>query len=377
MKLLLTLIGCALISSTAFAANPHLAISGLKYPNSAEEGDAPVEAEAWVLPPGQPTGFTELIPYFLRAPNQLSAGSCLYMSLTGIAEFWIAKQNAKLARTPDGPVDLSERYVMNVAGRGENRAGVANWKTDTIFVLNNAGGVALNSGYRFTKGWTKKDAQGDYAAAPSGTGSYSASYNWIDQHKNADPRSLVSLPKFDRQVLYADPKGDQWNVGVMPNDIVERIKTAMRTRKAPVHVIYNHFGYWHAVAIAGFDDDLPTRNCAFVSRFRAWGHDKPRDLRAQAANTKDSKKRASLIAQAVRIENISRKVDTAYAAGGGCHPKGMFYVRDSIYADGSGPQYDYDLRQHGDEAPYTKTMVMHEYDWVRYMANHATVIYLR
>lgn len=381
MKILLPLIGYALISSTAFAANPYQAISGLKYPNEMEEGSEPIATEAWTLPPGEATypGYSELLPYFLRAPNQLSAGSCLYMSLTGIAEFWLSKQHPGLSRAPDGPLDLSERDLMNIAGLHENQNGVVDWRTDSAYLFNNAGSIALNSQYRFTKGWFSVNANGDYVPArenaPGAT--YTASYNWIDQRNLANKSKWVTLPKFERQILFADPAHDQWNVGVMPVDIIDRIKTALTTRHAPVHVIYNHFGYWHAVIIAGFDDGADTQNCSFVSRFREWGHSHPAELRQQAAATTDASRRAALNANAAKIEFTSRKFDNAYVAGGGCHPKGMFYVRDSIYSDIGGPIYDYDLSRTGDEAPYAKTIVLHEYDWIRYMANHATQIYLR
>lgn len=363
----------------AFAEMPLRSLMGVKFPNSAEEGDTPVVTTAWA-PAGdvsQYPGYSELIPYVLRSPHQEEAGSCLYMSLTGVAEFFLARLNPNASRAPEGPLDLSERYLMNVAGVEESQNGVANWKTDSVFLLNNAGRLALNSDYRFTKGWVTTDAAGEYvkAAPQSKNAWYDTRYNWINEMNRAT--QFVSLPKFQRDVLFADPASDQWNVAVMPADIIERIKTALRTRQAPVHIIYNHYGYWHAVYIIGYDDEADSKNCGFTTKFMSHMEQKVIDLRAQAESAKDQAERDRLNRAADKAERISNKVNAAWKTGGGCSPKGMFYVRDSIYTDQGGPVYDYDLSITGDEYPYSKTIVMHEYDWIRYMANHATQIYLQ
>lgn len=347
----------ALLLSSAFArADLSLTpVYGEKYPNDAAEGSLPVGSSAWGLPDDVDEkalgGYTELIPYFLRSPNQLEAGSCLYMSLTGIAEFFLARRNPALSRAPDGPVDLSERYLMNIAGLDERTNGMTNWKTDSILLFNRAGKVARNADYRFAKGWAKK-VNGAYTrTAPNAAGAkYGTQVNWVNELRTVDQSKLVPLPTFDREVLFADPASDQWNVGVAPDDIAEKIKAAMLKRRAPVHVIYNHFGYWHAVDIVGFDDNADSMNCRFT-----------RDFIAKMGRRQGSAR-------------ITAKAEAAFRRGGGCHPKGMFYVRDSIYQDTQAPQYDYDPTRTGEESRYTKTIVLHEYDWVRVLANHVTQI---
>lgn len=352
-------------------------LSGKKFPNSSDEGTAPVEVSVLAPRAGAPLrGFTELLPYALRSPDQDEAGSCLYMSLTGIAEWWLARLDPAASRAQEGPLDLSERYLMNIAGYNEAGNGVRNWKTDTIFLFNNTGGALRNSDYRFTKGWYRKDANGNAVPATQHDrgAAYGTSYNWVDELAGVKA-PLVPLPRFARNVLFADPASNQWNTGVAPADIAERIKTALRVNKAPVHVIYNHMGYWHATVILGYDDEGDNQNCHFVNRFLDTMTKQADSLRAQAESEKDPGVRAGLLARAQKAQAARDGAQRSFVSGGGCHP-GVFYVRDSIYSDPAGPQYDYDLSRKGDEAPYGKSLVQLEYDWVRTMGNHVTQILL-
>jgi hypothetical protein len=365
-----------LLGANAFAAahNSHL-VEGLKFPNSAMEGDAPVRVTALASEEGKALpGYTELLPFALRAPDQQEAGSCLYMSLTGIAEWWLARLHPEISRAPDGPIDLSERYMMNLAGLDEASNGVKNWKTDSIYLYNKSGGGMRNVDYRFTKGWFVRDAQGNPVAATSNTHGavYDTNYNWIDQIP-AKPQ-LVPLPHFERTVIYADPASNQWDTGVMPADIVDRIKTALRTRKAPVQVIYNHFGYWHSTVILGYDDAGDNQSCHFVNHFLTYMEQAAASARAQAAQTTNPALKARLLAKAAKAQAGHDGANRAFTAGGGCHP-GVFYVRDSIYGDPQGPMYEYDLSNRSGDAHYVKSTVMLEYDWVRSMANHVNQIY--
>lgn len=349
-------------------------LTGFKWPNSPEEGSEPIESYAETVE--NFSGFNQLIPYALSSPDQEDAGSCLYMSLTGLAEWWLARLNPTASREPESNIDLSERYMMNLAGLHEDNNGMKNWKTDSIYLYNIAGQGVLNSKYRFTKGWHVTDARGDYqkASQSSQGAEYTTSYNWIDDSKTIRS-GIVKLPKFERDVIFADPESNQWNVGVMPRDIVEKVKARLVSKKAPVHVIYNHFGYWHAVNILGFDDELATNGCQFVTKFGKYMTEEPIRLREKASTTQDATARAKLLARADKFEKLGLKFKAAYQAGGGCTQNGMFYVRDSIYPDQAAP-YDYDPSKPGTEGFYSKTVVVREYEWLEYMANHATQIYL-
>lgn len=374
---LLSIFLCLTLPNAAVAAANDSGLSeveGLKFPNSAAEGTEAVRVTALASQPGQPlAGFTELLPFALRSPDQLEAGSCLYMSLTGIAEWWLARLHPELPRTPDGPIDLSERYMMNIAGLNEDSNGVANWKTDSIFLYNKAGGGMRNVDYRFTKGWYVRDASGTPVAANRNTQGalYDTNYNWVDEIPSK--AQLVPLPKFSRTVLFADPASNQWDTGVMPDDIVSRIKAALRTNKAPVQVIYNHFGYWHSTVILGYDDEGDNQNCHFVNRFLTYMSSTAASLRTQAAATQDPIQRATLLKKAAKDQAGFDGAQRAFTQGGGCH-KGVFYVRDSIYSDPTGPIYDYDPSNRAADAPYVKSTVMLEYDWVHTMANHVNQI---
>ncbi len=294
------------ISSAAYAAPrgksdlPGRRIAyGVKWPNSPAEGTRPIETYA-ELADAKLGGYVELLPFVLPSPDQEDAGSCLFMSLTGIAEWWLARTNPELSRAHDGPIDLSERYLMNLSGQNEDAAQVANWRTDSIFLYNAAGHGVLNREYRFTKGWYVFDAgENPVASNASAAGAeFGATFNWIDQTSTIAPGSFVSLPRFEREVLFADPTSNQWNTGVMPSDIVERVKSKLRSRQAPVNVIYNHFGYWHSVYVVGFDDTMSSNGCKFVEGFDGYMPQEAADLRAQAAQTTDEKEKAALLARA-------------------------------------------------------------------------------
>ncbi|MGE3262256.1 MAG: hypothetical protein AB7K68_10795 [Bacteriovoracia bacterium] len=349
-------------------------VTGLKFPNSAMEGALPVSASALILDKGEKySGYTDLLPYVLLSPDQEEAGSCLYMTLTGIAEWNLARLHPTLSREPEGPLDLSERHLMNIAGEAEEKNGAANWKTDSVYLLNGARGLFRNADYRFTKGWYKSGADDEAVKAVAGEpgAEYDAGYNWLDERPTG--ASLVSLPNFHREVLFADPESNQWNTAVMPADIVDRIKAALLEKKSPVQIIYNHFGYWHSNFIVGFDDAKLNDNCRFVRDFLAYMQARPAELRKEAENEADPKEKAQLLAKALRAENAHRRTRAAYEKDG-CQGKGVFYVRDSIYPDTEGPVYDYDPSTKGDEGFYSKKIVLLEYEWVRYMGNHAIQI---
>jgi hypothetical protein len=349
---------------------------GVKWPNSPAEGTHPVTTRATV--PTTLGGFAELVPYIVAAPDQEEAGSCLYMAMTGIAEWWLARLHPNLSRAHDGPIDLSERYMMNLAGIDENQDGVPNWKTDSIYIYNRAGHGVINTAYRFTKGWYTTDADGSPLAATSATkdASYGTMYNWIDQTSIIHSGN-VELPTFDRDVLFADPASNQWNTGVMPDDIVATVKTALTTKKAPINVIYNHFGYWHSVDIVGFDDDASSDGCGFVEEFDKYMPSQAAELRNEASHATDPKEKAALTARADKFDKLGAQFHAAYTGGGGCAGKGIFYVRDSIYADPSDPYvFDADGGANG-TGSYSKPVITHEYEWLRYMANHATQVYVK
>jgi hypothetical protein len=140
-----------------------------------------------------------------------------------------------------------------------------------------------------------------------------------------------------------------------------------------VHVIYNHYGYWHATVILGYDDAGDNADCRSVRKFLVNMQKSAADYRAQAAKATSPAERAALLARAAKAQSAKDGAQRSFDRGGGCH-KGVFYVRDSIYADPNGPTYDYDPSRKGDESPYVKQIVLLEQDWLHTMANHVTQI---
>lgn len=347
---------------------------GVKYPNSPLEGTHPISTSAMYKL--QLNGYTELVPYVMGSPNQEGAGSCLYMSITGTAEWWLAKLNPQSSKNIDGPLDLSERFLMNIAGIDEDRSPVANWKTDTIFHFNQIGYGMLNRHYRYTKGWFQDTSTGYAKAEPHAEGaSYGTEYNWIDERPQSH-EGRINLPQFNRRVIFADPASNQWNVAVTPANIVDQVKYYLKKFKAPVNVIYNHYGYWHAVMIVGFDDQEPSRGCSFTAGTGPYFLDQANQYTAQAENAETEAEKNRLLARAKSYQQQAQTVIDAYDRGGRCAGKGVFYVRDSLYQDPEGASYDYDLENTGEEVNIGKKVILREYEWLKVLSNHLIQIYI-
>lgn len=322
-------------------------------------------------------GYNELVPYVLPSPHQEDAGTCLYMSLTGIAEWWLARLNPSLSRASNGPLDLSERYLVNISENKKYQTRVENWRTDSIEILNATGQSVLNSAYPFAKGWYREDSKGDiFPARPNTLGSvYGVIFSWYDNLKSITS-GFVQLPHFKRDILFADPEENEWNVGLNPDGIVETVKQALVKNKAPVQVIYNHESVWHSVFVVGFDDDRDSRECGFVESSMQYYGELEREFRLkaqQAANDADRKK----YADKAKIQRANRlKLSKSYEAAGGCRGRGVFYVRNSEFS-GSEGTYDYDPTVKGDERPYAPRIMLFEYEWLEHLSNHVTQISVR
>jgi hypothetical protein len=125
---------------------------------------------------------------------------------------------------------------------------------------------------------------------------------------------------------------------------IERIKYQLRTRRAPVIVIYNHYLYWHADIVVGYDDSVYTGGCSMVESSMDYFDE-------QGAGSYTTK-----------IEAHMRDI-------GECSDYGIFYVRDSIY-DGTSDEemYTYD---DGFTERYSQRIIERSYNWVKYLGNHA------
>lgn len=316
------------------------------------------------------TGFNDLLPYILPAPNQGNAGTCLFMAHTGVIEWWLAKLAQVQYPKINGDFDLSERLSANLKTLGTGDQLIENWRTDTIYRFNQLGYSYLNRDYPFTQGWYKRDARGVRVPAREGDqdASYGINYNWIPEfHDLVAPK--VYLPKFKRAVFYADPKQNQWNIGGAPTDIVQQVKEALRQKRSPIITIYNHMGYWHTVVILGYNDSLE-HNCAYVNAFPSYMSERASQLRIDAENSDDPKTRRKLLGKARKFESRGKEAQNLFKKQGGCHKKGVFYVRDSIYSDKTLPLYDYDPSHNGEEMHYSATVIAREYQWLSIFANH-------
>lgn len=318
-------------------------------------------------------GFNELMKYVVPSPSQEDAGSCLYMSHTGVVEWWYNRLNSLEG---ERKVNFAERYYMALKTRKENQDNIDNWRTDNIRRINKSSIFFDNKDYRFTKGHFKKvNGKRVVTDSKDEDASYGTSYNWIDLTQDISTDAKVyKLPRFKREVLYADADKDQWAVAKAPSDIVERIKNALHKRNAPVLVIYNHKGFWHANYIFGYNDHADTNGCPFTSSFLPRMKEKRDGYLEKAAKTKSDTWRAKYLANA---ENVMKKGNAVQAKFEevGCAKKGVFYVRDSIFPNESMPKYDYDLAQEGEEDFLNAPLIAREFAWAQTTLNHAIQIY--
>jgi len=331
-----------ILSNTSLASfNVEETISGVKFPNQDDVDDGPVYTTAKVLK-DYSSGFSDLLPYVFPSPNQEDAGSCLYMATTGNIEWWLAKLNPETTRMMNGPLDISERYLMNIAGLKEYTEEIKNWRTDSVYLANNPEGLLKNQIYPYTKGWFKRvDGKKVAAEAYEDGAEYGTIYNWINEIPKFKGPSFIKVPNFQRDIIYADPENNQWNVGVAPDNIVESVKKSLIENKAPVLIMYNHYGYWHVHMIVGFDDEADTDDCRFSKGTIPYMAKKAEEYRVLADEETDPEKKEKLESKAKRYTKLSHKLEGIFEKIGGCKGKGAFYVRDSLYSSSNDERYDY------------------------------------
>ena len=182
---------------------------------------------------------------------------------------------------------------------------------------------------------------------------FSAYYSWLDLRPEGWEEMMVETPRAARTVILVDPDRDQnsyWAVALGDDEVVEQIKYELRTKRAPVMVVYNHYLYWHADIIVGYDDTRETNGCPMVEASLDY-------FDQQGATS--------------YVNQIESHIDEL----GGCTNQGIFYVRDSIY-DGTDdePMYEYS-EEHGYMQPYSRRIIERSYNWVKFLGNHAYSIH--
>lgn len=292
-----------------------------------------------------------LIDYALASPNQFDAGSCLFMTTTGAMELLLHQHTGLEDVSYNGDTDLSERFLM-AAYQDVSSAQMRYWLTDTVYTYNHHGGSMLNRDYPFTAGYVRDTGSGLVPCDSDDSGAYySCSYNWFDQRPDGWQALMVETPAVERTVAYTDParsSSSQWNVGLMDDEDVEKIKYMLRTRRAPVVVIYNHYLYWHADMIVGYDDTVETDGCPMVDSSMEYFDDEG-------------------------ASGYTQKIESHMDDIGDCTSQGIFYVRDSIY-DGGSDELTYEYSS-GFSEKYSKRIIERTYNWVKYLGNHAYSIH--
>jgi Leucine rich repeat len=298
----------------------------------------------------------DLVPFALASPNQFDAGSCLFMANTGAMEVLLNQHTPLDQIAYDGDTDLSERFLMS-AYETLPTSKIPYFLTDLLYTYDALGGSLLSRDYPFCAGYVVESASGSISPATStDKDAYlSCSYNWFDMMPDDWQSLLAPTPPVERTPLFVDPKRDdnsRWRVALFDDDAVERIKYELRTKKAPVVVVYNHYLYWHTNVIVGYDDTVATSGCPMVE---------------DSIDYYDEQG-ASSYATAIR---------NAMDEKGGCSQNGVFYVRDSIYDGGSDePDYDYSTDDVSiEKEKYSDRIIKLSYNWAKYLGNHAYTVH--
>jgi len=338
-------------------------VYGIKYPSANDSGTEPVVTVRAVLNDEEPQTeetapdavYNGLDPFVMASPNQLDGGTCLFMANTGSME---ALRNQKLNITDafeqhDSENDLSERFLINASDH-VTKADVQYHITDVVKTFDRFKGGMLNKDYRFTAGYLVEEENGSIRPATSSSeeGAYlSCYYNWLDDLPENYEELVTETPEVDRTIIFIDPDLNDssiWNLAIMNDNVVDRVKYEIRTRNAPVVVVYNHFLYWHAVMVVGYDDnDTSQKHCPFVTQSLSYYKEKD-------------------------ATGYANKLQDYLDKEGGCAKQGVFYVRDSIYEGANEPENIY---KYNDDInftePYSERIVKHSYDWLKFLGNHA------
>ena len=372
MKSLFALLSLLLLSTELFAAPKF--VKGLKYSNNKSDNTV-LQTKALLPDAGSFNGgFNKLLPFVSLAPYQEGAGSCLFMSHTGAVELLLNQRF-------NGKFDLSERYFMNIEKSGIGVELMKNWRTDTILRLNATKKFYLNKDFKFSKGFYKtvngvrvytNEDENDPKVK------YGTKWNWV-----VDLGSLVSsditpvhLPYMDRAVLFEDPAENQWNVGTAPKNIVAKVTMAMKRREAPVEVIYNHHGFWHAVLIVGFNKQANSHGCPFVAEFKEKMDLRAVEIKEEAMELPIGNARDRKLKKARNFHRKGKKVNDKFIADGGCSNKGVFYVRDSIYPSEKQDLYDFDTSRTGEEKHLNEPVILRSFEWLEQLSNNIVQIYM-
>ncbi len=172
----------------------------------------------------------QLKGYMLPSPDQLGAGSCLYMSATGIAEYLINKSKGIVNPQVGGATDLSEQWTINLSKTVQ----LGNNYTDAPELLARAGGLP--------------DSRMKFRAY--------ASSSWMNEPA-VGGRGTEALPPFKKDVLFnGGGEGSQNAHGQMRPADLDRIKRYLRENQSPVLFVYKPptANWWHANIITGYDD---------------------------------------------------------------------------------------------------------------------------
>ena len=294
-----------------------------------------------------------LVDHVFASPNQFDAGSCIFMATTGSMEVLLNQHADPGTIDYLGDTDLSERFLMT-AYNAVPDARVEYFLTDLVHAYNYLGGSMLDRDYPFQAGYIEDTFNGVVESGPMDPDAYfSAYYSWLDLRPEGWEEMMVETPRAARTVIFVDPDRDQnsyWAVALGDDEVVEQIKYELRTKRAPVMVVYNHYLYWHADIIVGYDDTRETNGCPMVEASLDY-------FDQQGATS--------------YVNQIESHIDEL----GGCTNQGIFYVRDSIY-DGTDdePMYEYSVA-HGYEQPYSRRIIERSYNWVKFLGNHAYSIH--
>ncbi len=179
-----------------------------------------------------PVRYTDLNDYVVISPNQGQVNTCLFMASTGAMEILLNKKLGIRNPEPNGPTDISERYVISESS--SKRSGA--WFEDA-FLKFDSGEAILNRDLPFE------------SFTSTGEINY-AVWNYPSNFKFA-PR--IKLPRVETEYLFSFNK---YAMGVLDESHLKKVKQALIRYESPIITVGNDEDYWHVTVIVGYDDEL-------------------------------------------------------------------------------------------------------------------------
>lgn len=183
----------------------------------------------------RPEKYLDLLKYVQQSPNQGETNTCWFMASTGAMELLLNQKHDIKKPKRNGPYDLSESFLI-WQNDFYDAADPQEHFIEEVIARFNHGEAILNKHWRYDAMYW--NGRPDYRV-------------W-NAHPQMDTLPRIKVPQIKSELLFA--RGKKWDTFVLEESDVEKVKTVLWEKKAPIIINYNDDGFWHVVLIVGYDD---------------------------------------------------------------------------------------------------------------------------